>query len=46
MLQTVRRKNHKISCNLNKASLQLAIWASHSLHAQVQKIIQITQRRL
>lgn len=39
-------KKHKISCNLNKASLQLAIWASHSLHAQVQKIIQITQRRL
>lgn len=46
MLQTVQRKKHKISCNLNKASLQLAIWVSHSLHVQVQKIIQITQRRL
>lgn len=46
MLLTVQRKKHKIPCNLNKASLQLAIWASHSLYAQVQKIIQITQRRL
>ena len=45
-LQTVPRKSRKISSNLNKVSLQLAISVSCSLHAQAQKIFQLPQKTL